>query len=547
MSVVNDRVPGVVDCTALPPEAGAECFRGNDARTGKAVTLKIFASVQDDEQFAQFSDTARAVRSLGTHPNIAPLIDAGITADRHPYTVVDHTRGRLADLIAEQGTLRWQEAVALGTELSGALSAAHRAGVVHGDVSPRSVLLADQDVPLLTDFGVRANSSDVDLPNDVAIQRLAHASPEMVQGRQPDERSDVYSLASTLYEALTGAPPFVRVGDTLVGAVASRVLTDSPPSLQRAGVPAELEGAIIGALAKDPAHRPASADLFAQELLAAARRSADSTEATPRSGRLVLGGVGASGADAGGDASPRGPRRNPLLEIGVAAVAVVAVVAIVFVSTHGKKKSDAAPTTVPVEASGPAASSSTAAPASTLSGTATGPLSADSGPTGTDNTTGTTELTIPNTDAPPTTTPAPSTTVVWTATAPGTLLSSPIPLDGTGYHITSFAWSVDGTTLTIPADGKFHYVAYSVAVAGGQKASWCPVHNTPIRVEGLGLSNLSFGGCFPSATTNQIRIRAWKKTKVTVNLWMCDNTVKTTGCPTARKSTNNVELTIVTV
>jgi hypothetical protein len=545
---VNDRVPGVVDCTPLPPEAGAECFRGNDARTGKAVTLKIFSSVQDDDQFSRFSDVARSVRSLGTHPNIAPLIDAGITADRHPYVVVDHTPRRLADLITEQGTLRWQEAVALGTELSGALSASHRAGVVHGDVSPRSVLLADQDIPLLSDFGVRTNSSDLDLPNDVAIQRLAHASPEVVQGREPDERSDVYSLASTLYEALTGAPPFVRAGDTLVGAVASRVLTDSPPSLQRSGVPAELEGAIVGALAKDPAHRPASADLFAQELLAAARRSADSTESASRSPRLVLGGVGASGVDAATEAAPRGPRRNPLLEIGVAAVAVVAVVAIVFVSTHGKKKSSAAATTAPAAATG-----ATVAPSSVLTTSAptlaggTGPLSAESGPTATDNTTGTTELTIPNTDAAPTTAAGPPPTVVWTATTPGTLLTSPIPLEGSGYHITSFASSVEGTTITIPADGKFHYVAYSVAVAGGQKASWCPVHSTPVRVEGLGLSNLNFGGCFPSTSTNQIRIRAWKKTKVTVNLWMCDNTVVTVGCPTARKSTNKVELTIVTV
>jgi serine/threonine-protein kinase PknK len=276
--VRDDVVPGVTDLELIATGGRSSVYRGTQAGSGRAVAVKILTLELDDPlRRAQFDNDSQALKALAKHPHVATVYDAGITAEGHPYVVMEYLPRSLAHLIAEEGRLRWQEAVALGTEVASALVAGQRRGVLHREVTPANILLATDDVPRLADFGLAGLVASPDAQTGSITGRLTHAAPEVIQGKTPDPRSDVYSLASTLHEALSGAPPFVRPGDETLVPVVSRILGENPPSLQRFGVPQDVEDVIHGAMAKDPIARPATAEIFAQQLLAAARHTGEST------------------------------------------------------------------------------------------------------------------------------------------------------------------------------------------------------------------------------------------------------------------------------
>ncbi len=237
------------------------------------MAVKILDStLQGPVPLDRFERECRIIASLDSHPNIVTVHDAGLTAEGHPYLVMEFLPSSLADLIAQRGALRWQEAVALGTEASSALAAAHAQGLLHRDVNPGNILMAPGDVPKLTDFG---------LVQYAAAASIAHAAPELLQGKAVDERSDIYSLASTLHEALTGTPPFTAADDA-IGPLIERIVGESPPALADHGVPAPVEAVILAGMAKDPTRRPVTATVFSQQLLAAAKSAGEATGAITR-------------------------------------------------------------------------------------------------------------------------------------------------------------------------------------------------------------------------------------------------------------------------
>jgi hypothetical protein len=548
---VYDRVPGVTDFEPVATTDAAETFRAVDVETGDNVLVKVLSNEVSSEQFDRFTSVCRAVRSIDRHPNVATLYDAGTTSDGHPYLVVEYRSRSLADLVAANGRLRWQEVVALGAEIASALEAAHRMNVVHGEVSPTNILLDDDDVPRITDFGVRALQTAPDtsgaIPGRSSIARLAHTAPEVVQGRTADERSDVYSLASTLFEALAGAAPFVRATDQSVVPVVSRLLGEGPPSLSSIGVPGPVEAAIVGAMAKDPSQRPSSAELFRQELLAAARTAAGpEVLATATAGVAAVAGAREENLGRRSDRTrtPDGTRPRPLIgrwrgiDLVIGAVVLIAVIGIIVVAVRAGKKDSAASSTPSTEtlttdAPSTSASPTTAAPTTaapttaattTLAATATGPSGTD--PVTSDPAGGATGSSTDST----TTLPPDSNTVA---------------LSGTGFHLTSFT-SNAGTTFTFPAGHDFHVFDYGVTYAGGKQTLACPGHTGLKRVEGPGLSNLKLGGCFrPGRDSAQIRIRAYAPGKVTFTLYLCDVDAFVGYCNGPTRSTNGVDITVI--
>ena len=142
--------------------------------------------------------------ALSGHPFIVTLYDAGFTADERPYLVMPYIAdGTLHDRLAS-GPMPWQEVLMLGIHLAGALETAHRAGVIHRDIKPGNVLRSEYGNQL-SDFGIARLQGGHETQSGVITASISHAPPEILDGHAPSEQSDVYSLGSTLFEALTGA------------------------------------------------------------------------------------------------------------------------------------------------------------------------------------------------------------------------------------------------------------------------------------------------------------------------------------------------------
>jgi tRNA A-37 threonylcarbamoyl transferase component Bud32 len=254
----------------------SKVYRAHDRLLERTVALKILHEhySQDEEYVERFRREARAVAQLA-HPNVVTVIDRGEHEGRQ-YIVFEYVDGEnLKELVAREGPLPPKQVVELGLQIARALSTAHSRGVVHRDVKPQNVLLSEEGLPKVTDFGI-ARSSDVESVTltGTVMGTSEYISPEQARGEPVDFRSDVYSLGAILYELCTGEVPFS--GENPVS-VAMRHLHEPVPSARarRREIPSRLDAAIRRAMAKDPAERFESMDELIAELHACLRALGD--------------------------------------------------------------------------------------------------------------------------------------------------------------------------------------------------------------------------------------------------------------------------------
>ena len=203
------------------------------------------------------------------HPHIVRVL--AVLPDGEGLAICMHyaSGGSLEALLAGRGRLGPGEVVALAAPIADALGSAHRRGILHVDVKPANILFTSDGEPLLGDFGVARTLGRLTavLGGDSAIAGTAHyLAPELLDGADPDARSDLYSLGVVCYEALTGKRPFDAALPLAVLRAAD--VGQHEPLMGRPDVPMALARVVEQAMSRDPADRPATADQFAQALRA---------------------------------------------------------------------------------------------------------------------------------------------------------------------------------------------------------------------------------------------------------------------------------------
>ncbi|RMF73754.1 MAG: serine/threonine protein kinase [Acidobacteria bacterium] len=245
-------------------------FLARDPTLDRLVAVKVLdgldglADAERREAVERFRREARAAAAL-THPNIVTIYDVG-EQDGTPFIAMEYIEGTTLDRFTRKGhLLPAAKVLDVGIQAATALDAAHRAGIVHRDIKPANlVLLADGTVKV-TDFGLAKDTTTTLTASDSLLGTPNYMSPEQIAGRTLDGRSDLFSLAVSLYELLAGQRPFP--GDT-VSSVLYRIVNEPPVPLarHRPDLPQELHRFFSRALAKSPSQRPADAATFANEL-----------------------------------------------------------------------------------------------------------------------------------------------------------------------------------------------------------------------------------------------------------------------------------------
>ncbi|MFG1695720.1 protein kinase [Nonomuraea sp. NPDC049309] len=256
-----------------------EVWRGYDTRADWVVAVKVLgaraAGAATREVLRQH---AQAVAKV-IHPNVAMVLDVG-EHDGAPFLVMEHLTGlSLGEELAARGSLSIVEVCDLIGQAAAGLDAAHRAGVVHGQVDPDAFRMAASGVLKVVGFGMDGR--------EPVRGSGRYAAPERVPGQPAEAPGDIYALGCVCYELLCGRPPFED------GAPRGQA---APPSAIRSEVPPELDRLVLAMLDEDPAKRPASGEYIRRTLAAIARPK---PAAPSRTGAFAAGAAGAGVAGAG--------------------------------------------------------------------------------------------------------------------------------------------------------------------------------------------------------------------------------------------------------
>ncbi|MDP9239197.1 MAG: Stk1 family PASTA domain-containing Ser/Thr kinase [Actinomycetota bacterium] len=245
----------------------ATVYHALDERLDRVVAVKVMhPGLAEDAHFlARFTAEAKSAARLSS-AHVVSVFDQG-SHDGLAFLVMELVQGRtLRDLLHERGRLSPAQALSVLEPVLLALSAAHRAGLVHRDVKPENVLLGDDGSVKVADFGL-ARAVEAATHTSAAgllIGTAAYVAPEQVARGTADERTDVYAAGVLLFEMLTGTVPFV--GETAVSVAYQHVHGDVPPPSTRADVPPALDALTVRATRRDPGARPSDAGAFLAEL-----------------------------------------------------------------------------------------------------------------------------------------------------------------------------------------------------------------------------------------------------------------------------------------
>ncbi|ARU39816.1 hypothetical protein CCB80_01120 [Armatimonadetes bacterium Uphvl-Ar1] len=247
-------------------------YEGYDPVMNRRVAVKELAvpsgatTQQKDDRIKRFMREAKAAGSL-VHPNIVTVYDVAEQSGRY-YLAMEFLDGQnLRKTLEEQGTIPTDKAIEISIEIAKALVFAHNHGVVHRDVKPENIQILANGAIKLTDFGIARLTFEPNITMDGQVFGTpSYMSPEQINGRDIDARSDIFSLGIILYEMLAGKKPFT--GDSVVS-ITYAIMNAEPAPIN--GLNSMVWQVVIKALDKTPQLRQASCEQFITELKTALR------------------------------------------------------------------------------------------------------------------------------------------------------------------------------------------------------------------------------------------------------------------------------------
>jgi serine/threonine protein kinase len=244
-------------------------YRARQVRLDRPVALKLVEPdlARDPVVRERLRREARTVAAL-EHPNVAPLYEAGEEGGT-VYIVTRWVEGAdLGTLILSDSPVEPARAARIAAQIAAALEVAHEKGLVHRNLKPSNVIVTHEDHAYLTDLGLakRAETAPGLTAVDQMLGMVDYVAPELIEGSEPDARSDIYSLGCVLFEMLTGEAPFADQAGGMAKMWAHVNAEPSPLRERRRDVPAALEEVMRRAMAKAPEARPTAA-VFRAEVL----------------------------------------------------------------------------------------------------------------------------------------------------------------------------------------------------------------------------------------------------------------------------------------
>ncbi len=257
----------------------AVIYKAYDQELGRMVAVKILrpSLIADPSFLERFRNEARSVARL-SHPNIVTVHDVGQDGNTH-FIVMEFIDGvDLKKLIRSEAPFTVERALDFAIKICAGVGYAHRSGLVHADVKPQNVLIAESDILKVTDFGIAQALSDA-ATNE--RQRVVwgsphYFSPEQARGERPTPPSDVYSIGVVLFEMLTGRLPFIGADQQ---ELALAHLKEEPPHVAdfNPAVPQELDQIVQKVMSKEPASRYRTADQLGRILISYLRQGYKAT------------------------------------------------------------------------------------------------------------------------------------------------------------------------------------------------------------------------------------------------------------------------------
>ena len=302
------RIPGLEVVRPLGSGGYADVYLYEQQQPRMPVAVKVLkregltAAIR--RQFVEEADT---MARLADHPYIVQVFRSEQTADGGAYLVMKYYPPPNLAVRSRAERMSVEEVLSTGIQLASAVETAHRAGIIHRDIKPANVLVSQYGQPGLTDFGIAGRGGHAeDVDEDVGVS-VPWSPPEVLYGQSNgDARSDVYSLAATLWHLLVGRSPFEQPGgDNSAYALMPRIRAVPVPPTGRADVPVSLERLLAHAMAKTPDSRPQTALELARGL-----QAVEQEQRLPRTPVVVLDEQGRSAlAEAvPGDGHPCGVR-----------------------------------------------------------------------------------------------------------------------------------------------------------------------------------------------------------------------------------------------